>query len=51
MKDGDILVNQWHRDRDKHKLLQILQRIAFSVVLAKVQDWLYWKEYKDAHRN
>jgi len=48
MKDGDILVNQWHRDREEHKLLQ---RIAFSVELAKVQDWLYWREYKDAHRN
>jgi len=48
MKDGDILVNQWHRMVKRRNLLQ---RIAFSIDLARVQDWLYWKEYKDAHRN
>ncbi len=48
MKKGDILVAQWHRDREK---CIVLKRIACSVELAKVQDWLYWREYKDAHRN
>ena len=48
MKDGDILVNQWQRMVERCNLLQ---RIAFSVELAKVQDWLYWEEYKNAHRN
>jgi len=48
MKDGDILVNQWHRAIEKRNLLQ---RIAFSAELAKVQDWLYWKEYLNCCRN
>lgn len=48
MKEGDILVNQWQRMVERRNLLQ---RIAFSVDLAQVQCWLYWKEYTDAHRN
>ncbi len=48
MKDGNILVNQWHRMVERRNLLQ---RIAFSVELSGVQDWLYWREYIDAHRN
>ena len=48
MKEGDILANQWHRAIARRNLLK---RIAFSVDLARVQDWLYWEDYKYANRN
>lgn len=48
MKSGDILVKRWQEiiaNRD------MLKRIAFSVDLARVQTWWWWKEFKDANKN
>ena len=48
MKDGDKIVKEWMRivkTRDR------LKALAFSLDLARVQDWLYWREYRDAYRN
>jgi len=48
MKDGDKIVAEWMKivkTRDR------LKALAFSLGLAQVQGWLYWKDYKYANRN